>query len=435
MSAESPETGIDYYELLGVSVDASTEEIEAAWKQQMKLHHPDRGGDEEHSKLINMAHDHLTDPHRRALYDGRRAAGADPAAAGGDGATVGDEVWDDWDDFATSAAKGGTTWVETSTPAAPAEADVDAAPAPSAPGPGRSRWRRGMRGWERVLSFILNMLLVAVIIGVAWWLIVRISEQSAGLEQVEGSADGVAILAALVVPSVLLLLGLGAHTLGLAQRWQRSRRSPFPPLVRPTGGTAFLLVSLVLVVSVAMVAAPGLSGGDGFGAVAAQVARAQEIEEAEAVARQASEDGLSGLPSEPVACVLGRNDRGWPLPDPECTPGTVAEVTRAQICSGKYRPKRPSGDTINVAQAAVAESYSTPEAPIEPNDVVFLVPIRLGGSWDAGNLWPRGALVKDTTVDAVIDRLCEPGSTLTLREVQAAARVNDLKSVISGGAQ
>jgi hypothetical protein len=428
MSADSPEAGVDYYELLGVSVDASTEEIEAAWKQQMKLHHPDRGGDEEHSKLINAAHDTLADPHQRALYDGRRASGG-AAGAGGDGATVGDEVWDDWDDFATSAAQGGTTWVAASA-SAPADVEADAPPMPPVPTSRPSRWRRGMTRPERVLTLILNVLLVAVIVGVAWWLVVRISDQSAGFEQVEGSADGVAILAALVVPSVLLLLGLGAHTLGLAQRWQRARRSPFPPLVRPTGGTAFLLVSLVLVVSVAGVAAPGLVGGDGFGAVAVQVAQAQEIEKAEAVAAEAREDGLSGLPSEPVACVLGRNDRGWPLPDPECTPGTVAEVTRAQICSGKYRPKRPSGDTINLAQAAVAESYSSSEAPIEPDDVVFLVPIRLGGSWDAGNLWPRGALVKDTTVDAVIDRLCEPGSTLTLREVQAAARVNDLAGLL-----
>jgi curved DNA-binding protein CbpA len=60
-----------------VPPDATDEELHAAWRRQLKYWHPDRGNHPdalEHAKLINLAHDVLTDRTRRAAYDRQRAA-------------------------------------------------------------------------------------------------------------------------------------------------------------------------------------------------------------------------------------------------------------------------------------------------------------------------------------------------------------------------
>lgn len=59
------------YDLLEVSPYASMETIEAAWKSLCKRHHPDKGGNGDYIKLINQAHDVLSDSLKRADYDRR----------------------------------------------------------------------------------------------------------------------------------------------------------------------------------------------------------------------------------------------------------------------------------------------------------------------------------------------------------------------------
>jgi len=71
--------------VLGVPPDATQEELHTAWRRQLKYWHPDRGNHPdalEHAKLINLAHDVLTNPTKRAAYDRQRAAtGWRPSAA------------------------------------------------------------------------------------------------------------------------------------------------------------------------------------------------------------------------------------------------------------------------------------------------------------------------------------------------------------------
>jgi curved DNA-binding protein len=75
----------DYYEVLGVSRDASADAIKVAYRRLARKHHPDlhhgkaRPQAEEAFKAINEAHTVLSDPEKRARYDqlgpGGRAGG------------------------------------------------------------------------------------------------------------------------------------------------------------------------------------------------------------------------------------------------------------------------------------------------------------------------------------------------------------------------
>lgn len=60
----------DYYKILGVSKNASTDEIKRAYRKLAHKYHPDKGGgDEAKFKEINEAYQVLSNPDKRARYD------------------------------------------------------------------------------------------------------------------------------------------------------------------------------------------------------------------------------------------------------------------------------------------------------------------------------------------------------------------------------
>lgn len=58
-----------YYDLLGVSRDATVDEIKKAYKKAALTHHPDKGGDSEKFKECGAAVETLSDDRKRAAYD------------------------------------------------------------------------------------------------------------------------------------------------------------------------------------------------------------------------------------------------------------------------------------------------------------------------------------------------------------------------------
>lgn len=76
----------DYYEVLGVSKNASDDEIKKAFRKAAVKHHPDKeGGDEAKFKEINEAYEVLKDKQKRQRYDQFGHAGVGGASGGGGG--------------------------------------------------------------------------------------------------------------------------------------------------------------------------------------------------------------------------------------------------------------------------------------------------------------------------------------------------------------
>ena len=84
-----PTTTKDYYDVLGVSEDASQEEIKKAYRKLAKKYHPDRNPDapdaEERFKQISEAHRVLSDPEQREQYDRMRKFGGFQGGGAGAG--------------------------------------------------------------------------------------------------------------------------------------------------------------------------------------------------------------------------------------------------------------------------------------------------------------------------------------------------------------
>ncbi len=71
---------MDYYKVLGISKDASSEEVKKAFHRLAHKYHPHKGGDEKKFKEINEAYQVLSNQDKRAQYDqyGQVFDGANP---------------------------------------------------------------------------------------------------------------------------------------------------------------------------------------------------------------------------------------------------------------------------------------------------------------------------------------------------------------------
>jgi hypothetical protein len=72
MALQKFDSSKDYYRVLGITDQASTEELDRAYRGEARKRHPDGGGSEEEMKSLNEARDILSDPETRKAYDAER---------------------------------------------------------------------------------------------------------------------------------------------------------------------------------------------------------------------------------------------------------------------------------------------------------------------------------------------------------------------------
>lgn len=110
--------GKTFYDVLGVSKNASDKEIKSAFRKLAQKYHPDAGGDEAKFKEISEAYETLSNEKKRKEYDQMLMFGGMPGAgggsyAGGYGAAGGASPWGDiFESILRGEGVGGSDWAQ-----------------------------------------------------------------------------------------------------------------------------------------------------------------------------------------------------------------------------------------------------------------------------------------------------------------------------------
>ncbi|WRX12352.1 DnaJ domain - like 10 [Theobroma cacao] len=95
-----------YYEILGVSKNASQDDLKKAYRKAAIKNHPDKGGDPEKFKELAQAYEVLSDPEKREIYD---QYGEDALKEGMGGGGGGHDPFDIFQSFFGGNPFGGET--------------------------------------------------------------------------------------------------------------------------------------------------------------------------------------------------------------------------------------------------------------------------------------------------------------------------------------
>ncbi len=101
-----------FYDVLGVSKDASDDDIKKAFRKLAVKYHPDRGGDEQKFKEISEAYDTLSNPEKRREYDQMLMFGGAPGQGGSYAGGAGGAWADIFDSVMRGEGVGGSNWAQ-----------------------------------------------------------------------------------------------------------------------------------------------------------------------------------------------------------------------------------------------------------------------------------------------------------------------------------
>ena len=110
------------------------------------------------------------------------------------------------------------------------------------------------------------------------------------------------------------------------------------------------------------------------------------------------------------------------LPDLRCTPGDVDVTDLAVVC---FQPARERRHVDEATRASVFARYGVTRSRWRLYELDHLIPLELGGSNDARNLWPepwQDARVKDRAENRAHRDVC--AGTFDLGVMQAAFALN-----------
>jgi hypothetical protein len=133
---------------------------------------------------------------------------------------------------------------------------------------------------------------------------------------------------------------------------------------------------------------------------------------------------LTGTAPAPGTCHARAAADGQPLPDVHCTPGAIdAAVTQANIHTticvvGYTTTVRPTVSQTDAFKVKDELAYS-----ISSGELDHLVPLELGGSSDAHNLWVEPGSIpnpKDAVEDALHAKVCAGQMTLAAAQLGIA---------------
>lgn len=128
--------------------------------------------------------------------------------------------------------------------------------------------------------------------------------------------------------------------------------------------------------------------------------------------------GTSWIPESPTKSFDCRRYHG--LPDRSCTPGGILTQDVFTICQSGYAAS--VRDVNSATRKSVLEAYDDVDPPHGAYELDHLIPLELGGSNDAANLWPEPALGarnsydKDLVEDALRRAVC--GGSVSLVSAQ-----------------
>ena len=109
-----PQATKTFYDVLGVSRNASDKEIKTAFHKLAQKYHPDAGGDEQKFKEISEAYETLSNPDKRKEYDQMLMFGGMPGGGGAGGYTyAGGQGWSDiFDSIFRGEGAFGADWAQ-----------------------------------------------------------------------------------------------------------------------------------------------------------------------------------------------------------------------------------------------------------------------------------------------------------------------------------